>query len=197
MNWDHTYQGIHLYITPTALADAEDARHFFFEQRTGAWVREEFAKPYMNPRACAMYDNEPIVGCWDGYVRGYSTEALGDDGRDEDVARYPGFAFDSEVWLGPLTSKDLDELMLYDLQAVLGENSDDVDYEVYVGDTAEQAFSSTAVDSGTWSAGRNYLSPINHSGYAIYIRILSSNRWSMEQIRARWGPLGATRRRGA
>ncbi len=188
--WDDRYQGLHVFVTPLVTYGA--STHFFFEQRTGAWWTDQFDNPKHSPLAACTFDgNLPgdrlaVLGSWDGYVRSFSPLASNDDGTP--IA--------SAVLIGPLTTKDLDELLLKDLQAVLGETSGPVSYAVYVGPTAEIATSRPAVAQGTWTAGRNLLSFVRASGHAVYVKITSTNRWSMETIRARIAGQGKVRRRG-
>lgn len=190
MVWDDRYQGLHVFVTSLLAAGAET--HFFYEQRTSAWWKTTFANKRHNPLASCVFDgNNPgdrvaLIGSWDGYVRFFDPDATTDDG-------YP---ISSSVLIGPLVTKDLDELLLKDLQAILGETSGDVTYEVFCGATAEIATSNAAVASGTWKAGRNLLSYTRAAGHAIYVRVSSTNRWSLETIRARLAGLGAVRRRG-
>lgn len=191
MGWDDRFQGVHLFITQ-ASAPAPTT-HYFFEQRTGAWWQESFANTNHNPVCCCQFDgNEPgdralLIGSWDGYVRTFDPDAATDDGT----------TISSSVVIGPLLTKDLDEITVKELQAVLGANSGSVTYEVYAGATAEAALASTAIATGTWSASRNLTNLVRRSAHAIYIRIRSTNRWAMEQVRANVATRGKVRRRGA
>jgi hypothetical protein len=188
--WDDRYQGLHVFVGSLLKAQAET--HFFYEQRTGAWWTQTFANKRHNPLACCVFDgNLPddrvaLIGSWDGYVRFFDANATKDD----------GYLISSSVLIGPLVTKDLDELLLKDLQAILGETSGTVTYEVFTGTTAEIATSRPAVASGTWGPGRNLLSFTRASGHAIYVRVSSTNRWSIETIRARLSGQGKVRRRG-
>ncbi len=105
-------------------------------------------------------------------------------------------AISSKVLIGPLLTKDFDEMLLKDLQAILGTGSGNVTWSVFVGATAEGALASVGTLPGTWSAGRNLLSLVRRSGHAIYLQITSTNQWAMESIRARIASLGKVRRRG-
>lgn len=188
--WDDRYQGLRVFLTDLDGPVADT--HYFWEGRTGSWVQQEFANNDHNPLCCVTYDgNRPddravVFGSWDGYVRAFNPSATTDDGT----------TIASEVWIGPLVTKDLDELLCHNLQAVMGTSSGSVTYEVYVGASAEAALASTAVVSGTWTAGRNLTVPVRRSGHAIYVRITSTNQWAMEQIRMRIDTQGKVRRRG-
>lgn len=189
--WNDRYQGLHVFLSPT-LAPAS-TRHLFYELRTGAWWQDQFDNTNLDPLACCVFDgNLPgdrtaLIGSWDGYVRAFQPTATTDDGTP--IA--------SSVVIGPITTKNLDDFQLKDLQAVLGETSGDVTYAVYVGSSAELALATTPVASGTWSKGRNQNTLIRRNGHAIYVKVSSTNQWSMEVIRARIAGQGKVGRRKA
>ncbi len=190
MLWDDRWQGFHVFVTKTASSAA--ATHYFYESGTGAWWQDEFATNNHNPLVCCYFDgNLPtdrvgLIGSWDGYVRYMDPDASKDD----------GVAIESEVWIGPLVTKNLDDLLVKDLQAVMGKDSGDVTFSVYVGETAEDALESEPVVTGTWEAGRNFNSMVRRSGYAVYVKISSANAWAMESIRVRLASQGKVRMRG-
>lgn len=193
--WNDRYQGLHVFITPTAAPAA--STHFFYEQRTGAWWQDSFANTNHDPLCCCTFDgNTPgdrvvLIGSWDGYVRAISPTATDDDGTP----------IQSQVVIGPINTENLDDMLLKDIQGVLAQASGPVTYAVFVGPTAEKALASTAVATGTWKvttslAGRNFTSMIRRSGHAIYIQLSSSVAWAMEEIRVRIATQGKVRRRG-
>lgn len=190
--WDDRFQGLHIFVTPTANAAAgEGTLHFFYEQRTGAWWQDTFGNKNHNPLCCVTFDGNlasdrvALIGSWDGYVRWFDPDATDDDGTD----------IESSVIVGPLVTRELDEVLFKDGQAVLGEESGDVSYDVYVGSTAEGALASDPVSSGTWEAGRNPTSPIRCSGHALWVKISATNPWAMELFRARVAGKGKVARR--
>jgi hypothetical protein len=188
--WDDLMQGVHVFVTPTA--SALPATHLFWEMRTGGWIEDAFANNNHNPLCCCTFDGNtagdrrPLIGSWDGYVRELDPSAVKDDGT----------AISSAVMLGPMLTRDLDDVMTKDLQAVLGELSGQVSFDVYVGTTAEKALTSNPVVSGTWKAGRNLLTPIRRAGHAVYVRISATNYWAMETVRARVEAKYRVRQRG-
>lgn len=189
MAWDDLLQGFHIFVSATA--SAQPSTHFFWEQRTGAWWTDVFGNNNHNPLCCVTVDgNLPtdrraLIGSWDGYVRTMDPSAVVDDGT----------VISSYVVLGPLLTKDLDEMLLKDLQAVLGAFSGQVTYSVYVGRTAELALASVPVFTGVWNAGRNPDNFIRRSGHAIYVKITAANYWSCEAIRAKVATQGRIRQR--
>lgn len=190
LQWNDRYEQLHVWVTllTTTLATT----HYVWEKRANAWWIDSFTNPDHNPLCRVSFDGNDsddrmaLIGSWDGYVRTISSDATDDDGTD----------IESEIWIGPFLTKFNDSVILRELQGVLGETSGDVDYEVYVGETAEEALDSTPVASGTWSAGRNFNDTVMRAGYAAFIKITSANAWAMENIRVIVGQQGQVRRRG-
>jgi hypothetical protein len=54
MQWDDLFQGFHLFITPTANAQA--TTHYFYEIRAGAWWQQEFGNNDHNPLCCHVFN---------------------------------------------------------------------------------------------------------------------------------------------
>lgn len=194
MAWDERSQGFHMFITPisrNAQNKPKAATHYFFDSRAGAWFQDVFSYSYHNPLCCAVMDGNlaedrvVLTGGWDGYVRSIDRDAEDDDGKE----------IESSVLIGPILTDDLDDVTLKSVQAVLGTSSGDVEYEILLGDTAEEAVESEPVDSGTWEAGRNPTNFVRMSGYAIFVRLKSTNRWAMETIRAEIAKRGKVRGR--
>lgn len=189
--WNDRQQGFHTFITPLNAPTA--TTHLFWEARSGGWWQDEFAVDAHNPLCCATWDgNAPgdrvvLAGCWDGYVRAFTPTATKDDGHD--IA--------SQVVIGPLTSQQLDDMMIYEGQAEMGAESGTVTYEVFIGQTAEEALSSSAVVTGTFGAGRSPNQLIRRAAHALYIKISASNPWAMERFRLRVAAQGKIRRREA
>lgn len=189
MEWDLQAQGLHVWITPTN--PLSTAMHFFMEDRTNAWWPVVYANKNHNPLATHVSDGDGpndrtiMIGSQNGYVRVLSNDADTDDGT----------TIESYVVLGPLTTRQMDDILLKDLQVTLGESAGDVTYEIYVGKSAEAALMSDAVVTGKWKAGRNHVSPIQRNGIAIYIKISATEPWAVERIAARFAPQGSVRRR--
>ncbi len=202
MVWDDRFGGLHVFVTPSAGADnaADGATHWFWEAPRpdgsgNAWWKDEFANTDHNPLCCCTVDgNEAgdrvtVVGSWDGYVRAVDPDAADDDGTP--IA--------SEVALGPILTPNLDEMRLKSVQGQFAEGSADVDFDVLVGKTAEEAIDSTpiAAVSGTFSAGRGYTKNVNRSGHAVFLLLSSTGRWAMESLTAALSStLSRVRRRG-
>jgi hypothetical protein len=192
LEWNERYKGLHVFTTTLEEATQTDT-HLFWEMPNNAWHRDVFKNKRHNPLAsCVIDGNTPfdrvvLIGGWDGFVRSFDPDAEDDDGYD----------IESEVWLGPLLTKNFDEVMLKYLQPILATGSGDLNWAVHAGKTAEEALSSTAVLSGKWEAGRNFSDLVRRAGHAIFVRLYSTNRWAIEGVRASLGPnLSKVRRRG-
>lgn len=192
MGWDDRFKGLYLFISP--LEEPGEGKNFYWDQRNGAWFKDRFRNPKHNPLCCITFDgNEPadrvlLIGSWDGYVRAIDPETTDDD----------GYAIDSEVWIGPLLTKDMDDVTLRSLQAVLGEGSGEVKCDIFSGETAEAALAAARANDEdiVFEPSRNLSSRIKVADHAIYIRLTSSVPWSMESIRAITTLNGMKRRRG-
>ncbi len=189
MAWSLQYQGLHVFVTPLNLNTP--AQHFFYEERTGAWWVDRFHWKYHNPFAVHVYDGDAaedrhvMLGGKDGSVRIVSETAGDDDGKP----------IQSVVWLGPLSTKQMDDVLLKDMQATLGVDSWEVSWAVHVGRTVEEAKASASVRSGTWSPGRNKVNLVNRSGFAIFLKLSATAPFAIERIRARYTTLGPERRK--
>lgn len=187
--WNEREQGVHVFVTkddqPTA------TRHYFYDKRMNAWWPDVYANLDHNPVAIAALDgnraNDRVVllGGWDGYVRKITHDAATDDGT----------VIASEVWLGPILTQEMDEMLLKDVQAVLGETSGTINWAVHDGDTAEAAVAAAASVTGTFAAGRNPTQPVRRANHAIYIKLSGVTRWAFEALRARFAGRGKVRRR--
>src|SRR5262249_32760457 len=131
MAWDSRYQGFHLFCTPAAAP--APTTHFFWEARTGAWWQQSFTNNDHNPVAVCRFegncrgDGRALLGWWDGFVRPFVPTATADDGG----------SIPSRVLIGPPLTADADEVLLKDVQAILGTaNAAPVNYNVYVGASA-------------------------------------------------------------
>lgn len=192
MGWDDRAQGLYVHVTP--YDEHEDATHYFYDGRNWGWWPVEYAHRKMNPKVTYALDGDDpndrviMIGSEDSYVRVIDAEVGEDD----------GLGFDSFVWIGPILPGDMGEMFLHELQATLADDSGRLEYEVFVGRTAQGAFESDPVAPGFWAAGRTFTTGIGRSGYAIYVRVSASGvHWVLEQIRLRIDGLGPVRRRNA
>lgn len=186
--WSEREQGVHVYITPT-LGGA--ATHYFYEQRTGGWFQDVFNNGLHNPLCCCQFDGNSaedrveLIGSFDGVVRFLDQNASTDDGR----------IIISSVIIGPISTENLDEMLLKEIQAVLGSDSSSVTYSILAGTTAEQALAQSARLTGTWNGGRNPTNFIRVASHVLYVEVGSNNPWRFEQARALIRTNGKIRRR--
>lgn len=189
MVYDDRMQGMHIFITKISAAAA--TTHFYWEARSAAWWMDEFASTSHNPLATCVFDGNLqadrtiLLGSWDGYVRSVDEDATTDDGTD----------IESSVVLGPIISDTFDEMLIRELQAIMGEESGDVTFAIHVGSTAEAALAADAIETGTFEAGRNPTSAVRCSAHAIIVRLTSTARWNMEQLKIFVSIRGKVKRR--
>lgn len=188
--WHDRFQGVEFFFTNALIPSA--TQHLFWERRTGAWWIDSFANANHNPVCCCVVDGNReedrvvALGSWDGYVRAFQLGAADDDGTP----------IQSNVFIGPILTKDMDSVTLHRLQAILGSTSGDVNYAVYAGATAEQALVASPQRPGVWSANRSLTAPIRVAAHALYVYVSSLVQWQMEQIKGDVSANGMVRRRG-
>lgn len=189
MAYDDRQQGVHVWLTP--LDSTAATYHYFYDTRNNSWFRDQYADLDHNPKAVHVYDgDEPsdravLIGSWDGYIRKIDHEAVADDGT----------AINSHTVFGPINAATLDEYLLQDMHAVLGEESFPVKWEILQGSTCEKALTSVPVIQGTWTGGRNPLSLVRMAGAGQYLRLSSIHEWAIEHLVATIMGTGAVRAR--
>ena len=192
MVWSDSEQGFYVFLTPL---DGSSTTHYFYDVREGAWWPDTFGDANMNPTAVHIFDGDApgdrvvLLGGLDGYLRHFSTSALDDDGT----------AIESEVWIGPLRLDQDIAFIVDEMQMKLGANSDKVDYYIWTGGSAEEAFSNGKCRvRGSWYANRNVPSRARTSGHAAYLQLkntCANESWSVEEIMVGLSKLGAMRQR--
>lgn len=185
MYWDLFNQGLGIFVTP--LNAATPTTNFFWEKRTNAWQPDFYGNVNLNPLAVHDYRRGPLaadqqifLGGRDGYIR-----VLGNGNSTDDT-----IPIASSVMIGPIPNKDQERIKLEDLLTEMSQTSGPVTYSIFVGETAEEALSSGAKETGTWNAGRNPVSLILWSGIAIYVQISATGPWALEKIMARITSMG-------
>jgi hypothetical protein len=184
--WNERRQGVHIFLTPrTKLlnTDSTTTEHLFFDRRTQSWWIDKFANKDHNPKVAMVLDGDSatdravVMGSWDGYIRKFDENATADDGT----------AINSHVYFGPIVAgQNMLGLRLEEMRATIAKNSSNVTYDVYRGDSAEDAYrNTTAIINGTWSAGYNGSERRKARGRALYIRAsntANSQSWAMEEV---------------
>ncbi len=210
MVWNDREMGFHLFITPYASATTT---HYYYDVRNQSWWRDRYDTNGQNPYTVHLFDGDGfadrqiLLGCNDGYVRKISQGATNDDGT----------AINSYVWLGPIQIEDgTIPFVLSELQAVLGADSDSVNFDVFVGNGAESAkqpdsvltgfllgdgshlITTSANFSGTFLPLRSFVSNPRTRALACYVRLRNSTldkRWTLETLRARLNVASTSKRR--
>lgn len=188
LEWDVQAQGFGVWATPIA---GGPTTNFFWEERTNAWWPDAYGSPGMNPNCVKAMDGDSpdqrcvFLGCQDGYIRTVNPKLNLDD----------NIPIASFVYFGPITTKDLDDIRLKGLHARLAASSSPVKFSIYIGNSAESAFNSQPVLSGTWTPGHNPTTMIQRAGTAVYVRIDCSGPWANEVIQAVYRREGLVRRR--
>lgn len=187
--WNDELQGVEVFITP--LDEPKPTTHFLYEARTGAWFTRVFANDDHNPLCRCVFDgNLPsdrvcLIGSWDGYVRALDPTATDDDGTP----------IESRVVIGPILTGKLGEVIMTGIFAEFAKNSSDVQYNVLVGDTPEEALESDPFLSGTWTKGLNPTTADRVAAHALYVEILGTDQWAFEKLRLRVADRGKVRER--
>lgn len=192
MAWDQAMDGLGVWVSP--IDKTQETTNFFWERQTEAWQPDKYGDPKLNPMAAFAYDGDLpqdrqiYLGGRDGYIR-----RLALDGGDDD-----GYPIESHVLLGPIKTKDFDNLIHERMLATLGEGSGEVTWKLFWGKHAEEALNMALAGespiSGTWRAGRNRVSPTNREGFAFYLKLSSSEYWVIEKITQAFRTTGMVRR---
>lgn len=158
MGYDRKRMGILMSVTE--LADGSN-KNFFYDLRTEGFYPETY------PDECGVYSlfyyaandedyRELLIGTTDGYIRKFDESDTNDDAgaSDDTISSYCLYPLvdmaEGEDNEGKVTS------LTFDLSGVIGGDTSNVSYKVYVGDDAETTLdkaldNDTASESGTFS----------------------------------------------
>lgn len=195
MVYDPKFHGVHLYITPV---DGSTGSHWWID-----WANKGFwpvaLRDNHQPTAACAYLASASTGIWvvlagvDGWLRSYEKNVH--DDQDPPVESPVTYPVSSEVAIGPFRLAPYgQEGIITDLQAVLDSEGDPVDWEMYVGSTAQNVYDATVPDAtGTWLPGVNVPSGIRLRGEVALLRVKSTSVWGLESICATLRPGGIAR----
>ena len=179
MAYDLRFRGVHLF-----LYNGTNTSHWFIDAHTkqtgnqfaAAFWPVAYSADHSAPRCHARQgysgtDSPVVFGGKDGYLRSPQI------GLDQD----DGSTIASHIVFGPFalgsTGGDI-EGKINSISAVLGRNSGSVTWSVHVGQTAEDAVSASARESGTWTgytdAGLQYKAHPKARGAFACIKITST-----------------------
>lgn len=178
--WDADDHGVRIMVCPYV---NQATKHFFYDVDGKSFWKDSYSRTdepiilhaYKTDR---LGDPNLLWGCRDGYIRHADEKYESDDGT----------AITSYVQYSPvrLSGNDYDHAIVQEIDASLAADSDDVSWELYVGDTNEAAVdASSAFASGTWAGdGLQYKNrPNARAGSAVLKLSNGGNRpWSIERV---------------
>lgn len=205
MAYDVRDRGVHIFITGNPALDGVptgDRSHWWFDWPTKSFWPVTFDSHNYDPASLLTFEAGdareagPLLGCADGYIRQFYRRAEGDD-----TARMTNWVYYGPIRLGPNGYDGI----LHEMIATLGDKSGPVAWEVYVGDTPQDAITaakagtSNAAATGTWSAeGLNYNTLVRRRGAAMILKLKNDTttyrRWTVENLIARIQPGGPVRK---
>jgi hypothetical protein len=180
LTWNDREQGVNIFVTPD---DSNESTNWFYDVRLKSFWKDTLSAEH-SPTALLCYNaanveqQKMLLGGRDGYVRAFDPAAPSDDGT----------AIDSYAVYSPqtLAGNMHEDGVLETLDAVLAEDSDDVDWEVRVGETHEEAVGASAFTSGTWTeTGRQYTERPQARGSAVTLKLsndTADESWAVENI---------------
>ena len=117
---------------------------------------------------------------------------------DASVVNDDGTPINSYVYLGPIKSRGQARMMIRELRAVLDTDCL-VEYSVFAGDSAQQAFEKTdSAIAGSWGNGRNNADRRRVQGHVFYIKVgnqFADESWGMEHIQVGQATIGRSHQR--
>lgn len=181
MAYDPGDNGVWLFLESDSLGSSA-FRNWWIDAESGAHFPTVLPTASVPVRAFLL-DGQVLTGCKDGYLRVFDYFAETDDGT----------AITSYALLGPFMLGDgaLVDGILNELHAAIADDGGSVTWELYTGDTAEDAtdaaISNTgSVASGTFTAGRNNTERPRSRAVAAVLRLegTGTRRWGVEWIKA-------------
>ena len=193
MEYDLRFKGIWIFQTPAS----GTGEHWFLswqDEAKGFW--QIVLQDAHQPTAIAVYpmiysttDSGVILGGVDGSARQFAMN------HDQDAGSN---AISSFVFIGPINLGGVvGDAIVTELHATTDTSSGDVDWELRMGQSAEQAFGATARESGNWNyAGRNSVDRPRARGSAAVLKLTNgeaSARWALESLGLAYEPAGRMR----
>jgi hypothetical protein len=185
--WNDLDRTLHIFTMPFGKSAAGvTALHYRYERDTGAFWEDRYGPSIT--AACvvdgdASDDRKLLLGSTDNYIRQWDNNAASDD----------GVAIDSYVTFGPFGSQET-ELRLSMIQAVLADNQQGVNVQLFAGDTPDVL--GDPVWAGQLTSGRNPNMFVRARGSYFWIRLRNSavgERWAFENMMVRVADAGRKR----
>jgi hypothetical protein len=175
MAYDAYDEGVYIFLTPV---DGGTITSWFIDWESRSFWPSTYYEAHQ-PTAIFSHDkfvgsgSRVMMGGSDGYIRRHSSSAGNDDGE----------TVNSYVYYGPIRLGGLmNEGTIDILQAVLGESSNPVGWQIRVGDTGETSLDREVFASGEWGAGRNPPDRPRVRGASCNIKLFSSKYWTIEEM---------------
>lgn len=182
MAYSSTGRGVHIYLSGE---EARQERHWWFDFETKSFWPWTFQSAH-DPMCSEVYapsanadatEAAVLMGCRDGYIRRFDDTAENDDGSE-----IPSYVLYGPIFLGDRYR----EGMLLELIGVTAEKSGEVDWEVFVGKTPEDALRLETFACGTWDkAGLNFKARPRARGGAFFLGIsnnVANRAWALESV---------------
>jgi len=185
LEYDLKNRAVIIGLTPQDEED-ESSTHWWLDwDQKGLW-KMQYGDPDQEPLclharknfvAETVADSTVMWGGRNGYIYSLQNTANDDDGNE----------YESYIWFGPFGDPiAFNDTIITELVGILARNSGEIRWDIYVGETPEEAFNSTPRESGTWVAGRNYAAHPRSRGMAQYIKLtnIDETGWAFEQAYA-------------
>lgn len=151
MAYDAVRHGV--LICMTKISDGTGT-HYWYDVRTDGFFPESYLSG-MGPYSMVFYDSDNesyrglLLGCDDGYIRKFD-----EDSKSDEATTGSDVAIDSKVLLGPVDiSSGKMQGKLTDLIFTLGSDTDNVDYDIFVNNSAEELLDDVTADSSGIHSG--------------------------------------------
>ena len=187
--FDMRDRGVHIISTPSL----GKGQHWWFDWETKTYWPVEFEDNTVQPRSILEYETTApeTSGVWfgdsKGVIRRFRRERIHDE--DKYIANY--------IWVGPIrpAGDEYAEGIIAEIVGALATLSGPVSWELWSGNTAEEAFrSGQNIASGTFSeTGVNFTEHPRARGAAVWIKLTAPtpiSPWAMEKLTIAIEPSG-------
>lgn len=163
---------------------ASSATIYAFDPDTSSFWPMSLPDENYDPFSIVQYEplgdsdeSDVILGCRDSYPRQLDRVEFDDDGT----------AFTAYVVVGPIRLGSTREGLIQQVDGILTDASGDITWELYVGNTSEDAAdtSGTAKATGTWVAGLNTTARPRVKGVGYSLKLISAETddgWNIEGV---------------
>jgi hypothetical protein len=189
--WNYKDEGLHVFQFPYG-SGGTAVRHWFWEQKTGAWWEDEFgtsADTSVQPTAVVLLDGDAfddrviVLGHEDGYLRKWDPDSYSDK-QTATSDRDPTVAIDSRVLYGPFHTEGAQREMRFSrIWSVMADDQGPVNFELFA-QPVPDVLGNPRV-SGTFQPGQNGSKPARARGSYVNMRLRNAalnQRWSVETV---------------